>query len=523
MMRGLLEKELRQHAFTFAFLGVLLLGGLVLIGANPSLQLVGGNGFVALQILLIGFAPVACLVLGQILIATEFRQKTQLFLEGLPLPRWRMLAVKFALGLASILCAAALALAFAWWRARHTEAMTPRFVLLLALKSAAWIWFVFGLCFAHAFLGRYRLIFGVVVLFGFLCASQAGVNVAAFGPFQLVDQRFAYERLILPARALSITAALGLVGAGLGFMLGLVRDATVATLLAEKMSSREKIVLSMLALIGMMIAVEQVDRLKAVAPVLMPGAVEAQHGVVRVVAAAAVDAPSRAETAAVDAATHREAESLGALAEYLRCRSFPTVFLVHRRDFKSGDVGDGELKPAQGVLARVNLTAEKQDDSALERWLVRHSLIIQSGFMAERERNAWVLDGFTWWWTHSRHGTADALDEAARAAARTSMPADFSERDLRAWYSTRKKLGEKQARQFAGAGLAILARKKGAKSIRNFLAAMLGECQPADTRGWWHDVLHPAPARLRAATGWTEADLTREWRAALAVAPDPKP
>ena len=37
MIRGLLEKELRQHGFTLAFLGLLLLGGLALINvASPD-------------------------------------------------------------------------------------------------------------------------------------------------------------------------------------------------------------------------------------------------------------------------------------------------------------------------------------------------------------------------------------------------------------------------------------------------------------------------------------------------------
>jgi acyl dehydratase len=523
MIRGLLEKELRQHGFTFAFLGVLLLGGLILIGANEMLRRAGGGGFLAVQVLLMLFAPLACLVLGQILIATEFRQKTQLFLEALPLPRWRMLAVKFALGLTSVLGATALALALAWWKARHTEAMTPRFALVLALKSAGWVWFLFTLCFAHAFLGRYRIMFGVLVLFGTIFASQSGVEIAAFGPFALVDQRFAFERLLLPERALAITAALGFVLAGLGFALGLVRDATVAALLAEKMSSREKVFMTMLILVGFIVGSVQYDRIKAVAPVQIPGTVETQRGVARVAASAAVDAPSRAETAALQAATRRTADQLGELAEYLRCRSFPAIYIVHRRDLEARERIDGNLKPTQGVMVRVNLTTEKFDDPALQDWLLRHALIIHTGLLAGRERNAWVLDGFTWWWRHSQHGKVNALDETARTPARSAMPADFSERSLRRWYSTRKKMGEKKARQFAGIGLAVLAERKGAESVRDFLSAMLGVHEPADTRGWWHDMINPAPARLRATTGWTEADLVREWRAALAEPANPQP
>ena len=281
MMRGLLAKELRQHGFTLAFLFLIVVGGLVFIGANGMLRRASGGGLAAVQFLNITFVPLAGLVLGQLLIATEFRQKTQLFLEGLPLPRWRMLGVKFALGLGVLLAAIGGALLVAWWPDRGTAGMTPRFATLLALKSAGWVWFIFTLCFAHGFLGRYRLFFGVAIFFGLIALKGQGVQLSEFGPFALIDDRFAYEREVLPVAALAITAALGLALAGLGFTLGLVRDATVAALLAEKMSSREKVFLTFLAVAVMMVSAFLYEHYKASTPVQMPGAVEAQRGPVQ--------------------------------------------------------------------------------------------------------------------------------------------------------------------------------------------------------------------------------------------------
>ncbi len=523
MMRGLLEKELRQHGFTLAFLCVLLLGGLVLITGHGPLRRVGGGGFMAVQLLHYTFVPLACVVLGQVLIATEFRQKTQLFLEGLPLPRWRMLAVKFVLGMLSMLAAVGLALGFAWWRARQSEAMTPRFVLLLALKSFGWVWFLYTLCFAHAFLGRYRVMFAVAVVFGMIFATQSGLELSAFGPFALVDARFPYERLVMPVQALVLTAALGAGLAALGFVLGLVRDATVAALLAEKMSGREKVFMTLIVFAGTMVGTYVSERHQAAAPVRLPGSVEAQRGVVRVTASAAVDAPSRAETAALQAVAARTADELGALAEYLGCRTFPAIFIVHRRDLDAGDFVNGDLKLTQGVLVRANVMAEGFKEPALHAWLLRQALLAQSAGLAGRERNAWVLDGFVWWWPQSRHGSADALDATVREAALAAMPADFSAPRLRAWYSVRKKLGEDRSRQLAGTGLAVLAERRGSESNRRFLSSMLAPARHADFRGWFRDVLRSEPARLRAATGWTETDLVREWRAALAGPAIPPP
>lgn len=523
MMRGLLEKELRQHGFMLAFLGVLLLGGLVIISGHGPLSRAGGGGFAAVQLLHFTFVPLACIVLGQALIAAEFRQKTQLFLEGLPLPRWRMLAVKFLLGLVTLLGSVGLALGFAWWRARHSEAMTPQFVWLLALKSAGWVWFFYTLCFAHAFLGRYRVVFAVAVLFGLLFASAAGFELSAVGPFALVDSRFGYERLIVPREALISTAALGAALTGLGFTLGLVRDATVASLLAEKMSAREKIFLTLLVFAALMVGTSLSERQKAAVPVLIPGAVESRHGVVQVLASAAVDAPSKAETAALAAAARDMAEKLDALAEYLDCRTFPVIFLVHRRDLDANEFINGDLKPRQGVLVRVNLTADEFRTDALEDWLLREALVVHRGGLAGRERNAWVLDGIPWWWRQSEHGTKDALDAAARSAAGAVLPADFSRRHLHAWYAWRDKIGEDKARQFAGAGLAVLAKERGTEAQRQFLRAMFSQALPPDLRGWWRDFRDSTPSRLRTATFWTEADLIREWKTALTVTEGPPP
>jgi hypothetical protein len=517
MTRGLVAKELRQHAFTLAFLFLVLLVGLAAIVGNSSLRRSVGVGFEAVHLLLCTFVPIACLVLGQVLIATEFRQQTQLFLEGLPLPRWRMLAVKFALGLGVLIAAVAAALYVAWLRARGAEAMTLRFATLLALKSAGWVWFFYTLCFVHSFLGRYRIPFGVALFFAWLGLNGAGVNIAAFGPFALVDQRFAYEREVLPVEELVVTAALGLGLAVLGFGLGLVRDATVASLLAEKMSSREKVFMTFLIVAMAMLGAYLFEHYKNSTPVQMPGATEARHGVVLVLASAAVDAPTREESAALEHVAKRAAEELGALADYLGCKTFPPVFIVHRRDLKGGEWSDGELKPTQGVLVRANLTDKAFDETSLHTWLVRQTLLAQSSGLAGRERHAWVLDGIGEWWPRRDRG----LDDAWLAPARQAMPADFSARHLAVWFTLSRAAGEKPARELAATGLTIFGQRHGTDALRRFLSAMYVRAQPNDFRGWFSDILRPARSRLHSATGVDEKAFVAEWRAALATAPSP--
>ncbi|MEO0416676.1 MAG: hypothetical protein AAF226_17175, partial [Verrucomicrobiota bacterium] len=98
MNRALIHKELRQHGIWLGLLG-LIVWGLVLLQAIAFF--VRGQGGGSLNVLGSGYyftLPLAGLILAHLLVAIEFRYQTQIFLEGLPLPRWRMLAIKAVIG-----------------------------------------------------------------------------------------------------------------------------------------------------------------------------------------------------------------------------------------------------------------------------------------------------------------------------------------------------------------------------------------------------------------------------------------
>jgi hypothetical protein len=493
--------------------------GLIFISSHGLLRRAGGGGFDSVRLLLLFFFPLACLVLGQLLIASEFRQKTQLFLDGLPLPRWRMLAVKFGLGFLLMLLAAVMALAYVTWSARGTEAITLRFAALLLAKSSGWTAFLYTLCFAHAFLGRYRLFFGVAVLAGLVYCSILDLPIAEFGPFALIDFRFAYERFTWPTTALAITAGFVLLLTAVGFSLGLVRDATVAALLAEKMSAREKVFLTLCSLVVLFVSGEVYDRRKTFTPVQMPGAAEARHGAVHVLASAAVDAPSREETAALQRTADAVAAELGALTDYLGCNSYPPIFIVHRRDLAAKDLVHGDLKWEQGLLVRANLTAKDFKIDALQEWLLRESLGVHTSGLADRERNAWAFDALQWWWPRSQHGTRTALDEAVQVEHATPTLPAFTPAEIRTWFSVRKTIGEDKADALAGSSLAVLAARHGLAGVQRFFTARFGGAEPNDVRAWWHDLIRPTPVRLRAATGVNEETVAADWRAAMTARP----
>ena len=518
MIRALLAKELRQHGFALVFLLLLPFAGLILIANHGLLRQAGGGGFESVHLMHYTFVPLACLVLGQLLIAQEFRQKTQLFLEGLPLPRWRMLAVKFGLGLGLVALTSATALIFVWGKARGTEAMTPRFATLLAGKSSGWAGFLYTLCFAHAFLGRYRVPFGVALVAGLAYCSSLDLPISQFGPFALIDDRFAFERFVWPVLALAVTGGLILLFTSLGFYLGLVRDATVAALLAEKMSSREKLFLTFLSLILILVGGEISEHRKTATPVQMPGASEVDRSVVRILASAAVDAPTRQEAVVLQHTVDSEGAELDAVTGYLGCVSYPPVFIVHRRDLAVNEFSNGDLKAVQGVLVRTNLIKPGFQLDALSAWLLHETLLAHTSGLAGRERNAWILDGFEWWWPRSKHGEISAWAEAVGTKGVVGT-LDFSAKRMHRWLTVRKEIGADQARMLAGSVLALLAERHGVASVRRFLADRFGPAQPVDARGWWRDVVTPNSMRLQAASGLSEEDLAAEWRHAFVSAP----
>src|SRR5687768_9881425 len=92
----LIRKELRQHWLSFGFLATILAIGAVgmlaghYLRGNSSSVFVGASNF-----LQVALPAAAMLICGRVVVA-EYRAKTQLFLEALPLPRWKMIAVKYA-------------------------------------------------------------------------------------------------------------------------------------------------------------------------------------------------------------------------------------------------------------------------------------------------------------------------------------------------------------------------------------------------------------------------------------------
>lgn len=511
MLRGLLEKELRQHSLTFSILLVLLLVGLGLITGNHRLARLSGSGIQGFAFMLWTLVPLASLTLGHVLIAAEFRQRTQLFLEGLPLPRWRFIALKYALGLGVLMLLGGAAIGVVLWHNWEREALTWNFARILVLKSAAWIFFVHALFFTHAFLGRYRWVAAGAALIVFINLSLFGMPAHAFAPLRLLDPRFAYDRDSSPLPDVLESVAIAAAISAIGFAIGLMRDASVASLLAERMSAREKSVFAILLLAGVLGSGVVIEKNKKTSPVHMAGAIVSPQSRVTVSVAAAMDHPSDEDVLFLQAISLRFAEHLQELAEYLDIAQLPPVFVVYRPDFAADRFENGDLEHSQGLLVRANLRAEKFRERELERWLVEHLLVIKSAERLKLERNAWLLDGFPRWWQH-RAAWGDRAEISESIVSEAAQKAGLSADSFRRWFSVRKAAGSGPAQHLAASGLRALESKAGDEATRRFLSSILGRPATKDARTWLREVATPWPRVLRRETGMTLPEFVEIWR-----------
>lgn len=515
MIRGLIEKECRQHATLLVFLMLLLGAGLFALTSNKVIGNAGGSVFFMISQLWFWIFPLASLVLATGLVSSEFRNRTQLFLEGLPMPRWLMLLVKYLLGFGILITSTVVLLTAAWWKGRHAEAMTLNFSMLLLVKLVGWSWFCWAVCFLHGFLGRYRAWSGVGLVLGLMLLQQTGgVLVTEFGPFDLISARFAYERFIWPTEALWVTVGLIIGLTGLGFAMGLARDTTLASMLSEKMSMREKIVFTIMALAALFAVGSYQQRLESQKRLVLPGAVDFQQGVAMVSAAAAVIAPTPEEEQALEDQGRAVSEMLGQMAVYLDCKTLPPVFLIHRSDFTDSQVEIHMSESTKGVLMRYNFLTLKDADAKLHSPLVRAVLMSHQWDRLASDSRDWVLEGFATWWPVREQVKTPADFIKLRSSLGEPSNLELRGSDLKNWLKAKADLTPDQQATCTGLGIIALG-NYGDDSRRRFLAAVLGYSAPKDVRASLHDWFNPVEGILKSTTGGDFTSLAAKWNAAM--------
>ena len=506
MTRALIIKELRQHWLAFLLsVGLCGLGALLLILVAATGD--GGSWFEVLKTFLQTFYVVLALVVCNRLVVREYQSKTQLFLEVLPVSRLRMVAVKYMFGLLFLFSLLTFLIAVLVLLSLRNEQLTTRFLLILTACSFAYAWCVYSFFFVMGFFGRYRIPIYLLSLIGAMFVEiMTNIEWSQFGPFALLDDRFGFERVTWPTDPLLASVGIAATFVCLTLMLSLLREGGIAALLAEKMSHREKVFVTVL-LIGVVSGVAAFDERVAKQPFDLPGAVAARVDGVTVKVSAGTDAQKERGRRLAEVL----ASDIAALQRYLQIPQLPAVFVVQRTDLDANRYERGDLDGAEGLLVRANFLSDAWQQERFQSWLVRELLIMASEGRVQYEPNRWVMDGFALYWT-CRDAKSRNLDyQRLELRAAYGGQQGFSSADAAAWLTYRDRVGEDIASAVAWYGLISLHDEQGEMACRAFLRSMLDCGIPSDIRAVWHEWRDPLPAIMLRETDLSYDDFFRTW------------
>jgi hypothetical protein len=502
MSGALLRKEWREHRgawlLLYALLGFLLL--IELVAEEHYAE--KGSLFELLRIQCVLLSTVGAIFMGHRLVVREYGQRTQLFLEALPLSRSRILATKLLLGSAVLLVPLTVSLLVLWDRARAHEAVPSRFVMLLVLRSATPVllgWAFFALA---GLLGRYRnplYIFLVIALFA--VDHLTDFDLSKSGPFGLLGADYAFERQRIPWGDLVPCWALMAAVVTLSFGLVLYRDGTLAELISQRMSHREKVFIACV-FVGLFVAVSMMNEAKQRQPFALH---EAERAKVKDSALQVASGVGFSKEQARRLA-ERLSEDLGAMSDYLGLEKLPAVAVLPIRELDADVFQRAKLEKADGVVVRANVAAPDFDPRAFEAFLFREVLIEASEGVVLREERQWLLDGFTTAWAYRDGAREERLATRAAVASRE----DF---DSGRWLMTRERLGPCLSGALAFRGVQVLRERLGEEAFRTLLRHTLAEPPGTGFWGLWHEP--DLASLLRERGGPSEDELSRLWHEAL--------
>jgi hypothetical protein len=506
-VRPLIRKELREHGVVFllALAVYVAVAGLVFAGATrgspPKLavELLGA----ALLILVITLCP----LVGQRLLSREYRGRTQLFLETLPVARWEILLAKLLVGGVYVALAALLVTTLALLegdRPLLEGAISAALVRTQAFVLTGWAFVAL-----FSLLGRYRvplLVFTFLVIA--LLATEHDVDVSRAGPLALVDERLGFEGL-LPTADLWISAAFALCCVLTTAALTLTREGSVAARLAERMSQREKVFIAGLVVvaafgIGMATDDDDDEPYEFAADIS-----EARDGVdVRLRSDDDGDDKMRALAASL-------ADTLVEVNAELGIESLPPFLLTERKDLSAREYDRGWISKGEGVLVRFHPSDEGFEADRFMAWMIRHLVAERAEGRPWLEPNRWLLDG-------AGHALL-ARDDVDRFAARPlwlrralyGTPEGPQEAWLDDWYRYRESVGDDVAHAVAWSALVAAIDLAGWDAVRALLRDTLARDVDDDARAALHEALHPISEKLEEHLGVSRAQLVARWRELL--------
>ncbi len=519
-VRALLRKEWRQHAGAILILTVLVLaswslGWLMFTrDARPvsPLQMVPGFVFV--------FAPAAAFVLGHRLVVAEYYGRTQRFLEALPIRRGTEALVKAAFGFGVLLGLTLLALGLTLALAASREPIDARYVAVACGRVAGYVFLLWAAVFLTSALGRLRYpLFLLAIILLMAVRSGTEVSVSEIGPLSLVDFRQVAITGAFPWRGFLATVAFGMGLIAVTVWLIRMREGFLMERLARKLSSREKVALSVFVAGALLLLGALEDRQRVAMPVapeafvmtrtLKAGSIEVSHLSDELAPAArdvlAFLAPRLERVAA-------------ALAE-----ASPRVRLIHGGDVLPARPQLTAIYPGQGVIARFNLAAfaAGASDAHGERAMAEVLHHVVTGFAGSRvmsEPRHWLVDGFTLHVAALGEPAAQGAILQAALLARAAGRAQSLQDQLTGFHSLIEAVGEFPAAALAATGWRVLQERGGAPAVDAVARAAFHRRGTDDVRDYLVDRWQ-SKATLLSGTGLDWANFLAAWTTFLDTAP----
>jgi hypothetical protein len=478
-MHPLVRKELREHRGVLIAMFVICgLALLTLLWASMR----QGSPVVAWQRMLAFFSPLLALALANRFVVREYGGRTQLFLETLPMSRAQVIRLKWVTSAVCLLVPMALCFGLILLAAASKVELTPRFVLLLALRGFVFLMFVHALAFFIGLTGRYRYVLWMALIaLGVLANVAWQAPPIQWPPALLVSNAMPFERELAPVQALWITGAIsaGLIAATFTLALGFQGSWVVA--LARRMSLREKIVVTAVFISVIYVMVLAENR-KPKPPFAVQDGVSSSPDLPRVMV-------GRAEGVSRESArslAQRLATELRDMQEYLALEKLQVVAVLPDASIDAELFLVADLPDSDGVVVRGAVGAKQFDEAAFRAFTLQQVLDWYSKGRASRESRRWLLDGFPRWYI-VRNDVAQR-DLLTRRAVAAMKALDSGEGELaqalRQWLATREQLGDCLGDALAWRVVEWLYASLGEERFQQLARAALGQRPSAGIRAF---------------------------------------
>lgn len=512
----LLKKEFRQHYLPFLLLFIIsFFAFLILILSTVA----GGNKTDLTEVLsqfITYFTIPIAMVLCRRLVIVEYEQRTHFFLESLPLSRLHFFLTKYLLGLVLILLMAegiTGACVLYGFTINHID---PLFGLIISLRAFLFILVIYNFFFLMAYTGRYRFVIYVFLYMAFIgITSYSSFEFSRIGPFALVNNTFAYERFRFPLQDGLVSLVIALVLLALALFLGLAREGSLVSLFSTKMSHKEKVILGIICCLTAF-SMMTFEAKKKRAPFDVAGANQAVGDgiVVKVVG----DPAHKARYQELAEYLHKE---LVLLRKYLEIDTLKPVFIVQNESLLPMIYEPVPLERTDGTLIYSNLQHPEWDKKHFETYLIAEVLLRHTGYQAGKEKNMWILDGFTEYWSNRKsgpdnvngdnNGTIDKLEKRAAYG----MEKKLTLSTLGTWFVQERRAGEDIMGAVGWAGINLLYQTYPEEKVRDYLQLVLGKAHSLDARSIFTSRRSRAKNAYKKVFDSDYADFVEKWEAYL--------